>query len=213
MAISNKYKSKLRIGLFAVAATTLLSLAACAIKETTDPATDGDIVVSVSDSSKVNIIISSVEPQTFVDSGEFSLDEIRKKMSEKGISKDAVKITGLSVTYDDETKAFLTANKGVKFILQLYTRAEELGSPELLTLETADNIGSNTALAFDPDLVLFELNKQLFGNAEGFPGVLSAIKDESKHKINFIAKVKILEALKTTGVIKLNLVVSVTGKV
>jgi hypothetical protein len=40
-----------------------------------------------------------------------------------------------------------------------------------------------------------------------------AIKDLTKHKIKVIAELTMLEALKTTGALKLNLVVSVAGKV
>jgi hypothetical protein len=62
-------------------------------------------------------------------------------------------------------------------------------------------------------MVLFELNKQIFGVEAGYPGVLAAIRDLTKHKIKVIAELTMLEALKTTGALKLNLVVSVAGKV
>jgi hypothetical protein len=208
----NRYRT-ISLGLSALIASAILGLGACAIQEGTDPDGGGGIVVTVSDTSTIDLTFDQLAPQTYSDSGEFNLDEIRARLDEKGIKPDSVKITGLNVTYDASTAAFLTANKGVRYSLKIYTR-EGLTDPKLLTLYTGtEAAGTYAALSFDPEIRLFELYSKIFPSEEGFPGVLMAIKDLTKHKIKVIAELTMLEALKTTGALKLNLVVSVAGKV
>ncbi len=212
MAELNRKKLTLTLGLSALAASVVLGLGACNIQEKDDGSKDGGIVVSVSDSSSINMEFDKTTPQTYTDSGEFDLDEIRARMSDKGISADDVKITGLAVEYDATTLKFLTDNAGVHFVLQIFTR--EGIAEKKLTLETGDaTSGALAALAFDPKMTLFELNKQIFGNEAGFPGLLSSIKDTSKHKVKVIAEVKVKDSLKSTGALKVNVVVTVAGKV
>lgn len=211
MAEMNRYKAAMVLGLGAIAATVLLGLGACAIKDSTE-GPDGGVVVSVNDSSSINLIFDSTNPTVYTDSGEFNLDEIRSRMSDKGINADSVKITGLSVTYDDATKAFIEANAGIPFVIKIYTRDAD-GAPKKLTIESHDAVGDFKPLTFDPKATLYMLDKEIFGNAEGFPGLLTSIKDKSKHKVKVIAELTIKETLKAKGALKLNLVVTVAGKV
>lgn len=201
-----------RMGLGAFAAAFLLGLGACAIKDGTEPGTDGGVVVSVNDSSSIDLTFDKTDPTVYTDSGEFNLDEIRTRMADKGINSDDVQITGLAVSYDEATKAFITANKGIPFVIKIYTRDGD-GAPRKLTVESHEAVGDFKPLTFDPDAALYMLNKDIFGNAEGFPGLLTSIKDKSKHKVRVIAELTIKEALKVKGALKMNLVVTVAGKV
>lgn len=191
----------------------LLGLGACALKESTsDDDTGGPgVVISVNDSTDVTLDFTDMSKVMFSDSGEFDLDAIRKKMKDKGLDPATVQITGIVVTYDDSTKAFLADNKGVKFSLKIFIRED--GGARKLALSTKEtDSDAFKVLAFDPDMALFELNKHIFGSPEGFPGFLSALKDENKHMVMCIAEMTLKEALKKAGNLKLNMVVTVAGK-
>lgn len=213
MAEMNRYKSTLGLGLCAFAASALLGLGACALKESTPSGPDGGVVVSVDDSSSINLVFDATTPTVYTDSGSFNLDEIRTRMKDKGINADSVNITGLAVSYDDATKKFITDNKGVHFVIKIYTRDDAAGAPKKLTIESHDAVGTFTPLAFDPDAALYLLNREIFGNAEGFPGLLASIKDKTKHSVRVIAELTVKDTLKAKGALKLNLVVTVAGKV
>ena len=191
----------------------LAAFGACALKEATDSnGNDGPgIVISVNDSTNVTLDFTDLTKITFSDSGEFDLDEIRKKMDDKGLNPDSVHITGIVVTYNDSTKAFLESNKGVKFALKVFVR-EDGGSRKLVLYTPETTSGAQQVQAYDPDQALFELNKHIFGSPDGFPGFLSAIKDTSKHKEMCIAEMTLKETLKKAGNLKLNMVVTVAGK-
>ena len=196
------------------AASLLGALWSCALKESTaDDGTDGPgVVISVNDSTNVTLDFSNLLKTVFTDSGEFDLDDIRKKMKDKGLNPDSVHITGIVVTYDDSTKAFLTDNAGVKFVLKVYVRENDDTTKRLVLYTPAASTAEYKVQAFDPDQALFELNKHIFGSADGFPGLLSAIKDTTKHKEMCIAELTVIEALKEAGKLKLNMVVTVSGR-
>jgi hypothetical protein len=198
-----------------LAAFAMLASTGCALKESTDPDDDGKagVVITVNDTAKVHLDFTDIAKTMFTDSGEFDLDAIRKKMEEKNLNPDSVEITGLQVTYDDSTKTFLAANKGVHFFIKIYVRED--GGSRKLALETMQlDQGTLKVLTFDPDNTLFELNKEIFGVPEGFPGILAGIKDKTKHKLMCIAEltVKDTEKLKQAGKLNLNMVVTVAGK-
>jgi hypothetical protein len=190
----------------------LLGLSACAIREgSSDPAGGSGVVVSVTDSSKVSISFDNLDTLVFRDSGEFDLDNLREKLDEKDIDLESIRIIGLIVTYDDSTKQFLTDNAGTKFILRIYVKeAVDTATPRL-TLESY--VDPAKAAVMDPNQVLFELNKHLFGKAEGMPYFLAAIQNTSLKKMRVIAELTLLEKLKKKGKLNLNLVVDVAGKV
>ena len=202
------------MGMLGVAAVMLVS-GACALKESTSGNDSPSIVVAVKDSSKIVLTFDNDTSTIFTDSGRFNLVELRKKMEDKGINSDSIQITGIEVGYDETTKKFLTDNEGVKFFLKIYTRDNDTGVTKL-ALETleADKNGFK-ALAFDPTMALLVINQHIFGADPGFPGVLSAIKDKNKTSIKIMAKMFLSpgEKLKTKGILNLNLVVTVAGKV
>lgn len=204
---SHRFPAALLGGL---AAFALLS-SGCALKESTDPDGKTSIVISVNDTAKVNLDFTDITKTVFTDSGEFDLDGIRSKMKKEGLDPAAVEITGIDVTYDDQTKTFLSANKGIPFFIKIYVRED--GGARKLALETMlMDQGSLKVLTFNPDQTLFELNKQLFPVEEGFPGILIGIKDESKHKLMCIAELTVNSPLKAAGKLNLNMVVTVAGK-
>ena len=184
----------------------------CALKESTSDDDSGTgVVISVNDTAKVTLDFTNLSQTVFTDSGEFDLDAIRSKMKDKGLNPDSVEITGLEVTYDDSTKQFLKDNKSVHFFIKIFVRED--GGARKLALETMQiDQGTFKVLTFDPDNTLFELNKEIFGNPEGFPGILAGIKDTSKHKLMCVAELTVKDALKVAGKLKLNMVVTVAGK-
>ncbi len=202
------------LGLGALGGLLALSaLGACALRDkVSDDSGPAGVVVNVNDSSNVVLTFNDDTKTVFTDSGAFNLDDIRKKMSDKGLNPDSVQITGIVVTYDDSTRAFITANQGVKFYLKLYIRQ---GSGERkLALETLEkDIGEFKALAFDPQMLVFELGKDIFANPEGFPGLLASIKDKSVKSAWVIAELTVPGKIKVKGALKLNMVVTVAGKV
>jgi len=206
---NNRLSASLLGGL---AAFALLTAAGCALKESTDPDDKGiGVVITVNDTAKVNLDFTDITKSVFVDSGEFDLDAIRNKMDEKGLNPDSVEITGLQVTYDDSTKTFLAANTGVHFFIKIYVRED--GGARKLALETMQvDQGALKVLTFDPNNTLFELNKEIFGVNEGFPGILAAIKDKTKHKLMCIAELTAKDKLVKAGRLNLNMVVTVAGK-
>ena len=198
-----------KVGILAV---VLLGLAACAIKDgSTDPADGTGVVVSITDSSKISLNFDDVAKTVFKDTGEFSLDALRNKLDDKNIDLETVKIIGLAVTYDSSTKAFLTANAGVKFVMRIYIKETTDTGAAKLTLETF--VDPAKASALDPSQTLFELNKHLFGKEEGMPFLLAAIQNKDVIKVTVIAELTLLEPLKATGDLNLNMVVDVAGKV
>ncbi len=205
--------SPLQGGLAALCALALVwGLAACALRESVDDTEGGPgVVISVNDSTRVNLDFSDMSKIVFTDSGEFDLDEIRRKMKDKGLNPDSVKITGIVVTYDSATHSFLLDNKGVKFALKVFAR-EDGGTRRLVLYTPETDSDVFKVQSFDPDQALFELNKHIFGSPDGFPGFLSAIKDTTKHKEMCIAELTLKETLKKAGNLKLNMVVTVAGK-
>ncbi len=213
MTALNRNKTTARLALYTFTAIAILGLGACAIQEGTDPNNSDGLVVAVSDTSSINLTFDNLAMQTYSDSGEFNLDDVRARLKDKGINPDSVTITGLKVTYDATTAEFLAANSGVRYYLKIFTR-DGIAGQKLLTLETGkDSVGTLKALSFDPKMVLFELYKQIFPAEAGYPGVKAAIKDVNKHSLKVIAELTLLETLKTKGMLKLNLVVTVAGKV
>ena len=183
----------------------------CALRESTDPDDQTRVVIAVNDTAKVNLDFTDIKKTVFTDSGEFDLESIRKKMKDKGLDPAAVEITGLDVTYDDETKTFLTANKGIPFFIKIYVRED--GGARKLALETKlVDEEALKVLTFNPDQTLFELNKQLFPVEEGFPGILAGIKDDKIKKLMCIAELTVKSPLKAAGKLNLNMVVTVAGK-
>jgi hypothetical protein len=193
--------------------STLLGLSACAIREGgSDPAGGGTgVVVSVTDSSKVSLDFGNLDTLVFRDSGDFDLDKLREKLDDKDIDLESIRIIGLVVTYADSTKQFLTDNAGTKFILRIYVKEAVDSAKGRLTLESY--VDPAKASVLNPDQVLFELNKHLFGKEEGMPYFLASIQDTSLKKMRVIAELTLLEKLKKTGKLSLNLVVDVAGKV
>lgn len=217
MATSLRKKSGITFGVIGLGSllASMLLMGACALKESTSGDEEGGFVIAVKDSSRILLNFDSDTATIFTDSGTFNLVELRNKMNDKGINSDSIRITGIEVAYDDSTKAFIAANEGVHFYLRIYTR-DDAASAKKLALETLvnDDVKSGLkALAFDPDMTMLLLNKHIFGAAEGFPGVLSAIKDKTKTSIQVIAELTLKERLKKPGTLKLNMVVTVAGKV
>lgn len=213
-SIRNKILSVRFLG--GIAALSLLfAMGACALKESTSGDDDGGggpgVVITVNDSTDVLLDFTDATKPMFSDSGEFDLDAIRAKMEDKGLDPATVEITGIVVTYDDSTKDFLADNKGVKFSLKIFIR-EDGGSRKLALSTMETDSEAFKVLAFDPDQALFELNKHIFGSPEGFPGFLDALKNNEKHKVMCIAELTLKETLKKTGSLKLNMVVTVSGK-
>lgn len=192
----------------------LLALSACAIKEgSSDPTGGGNgVVVSVTDSTKVTLNFDDIAKKLFTESSTFNLDTLRKKLNDKNIDLASIKIIGLVVTYDAETKQFLTDNEGVQYALRIYTNSLADTGKGKLTLETY-NQASGKAPTLDPDQVLFELNKHLFGMQDGMPFLLASIQDTSVKQLRVTAELEILGTLKKTGKLNLNLVIDVAGKV
>ncbi|MDB5050352.1 MAG: hypothetical protein JWO30_3423 [Fibrobacteres bacterium] len=212
MTLSLSAKSRTALGLCGLLAA-LSMLGACALKETAEDSDTAGVVVNVDDSSNVVLTFDDSSRTVFKDSGSFNLDEIRQKMSDKGLDPDSIQITGIAVTYDSTTRDFITANEGVKFFLRIYLREEGTGERKL-ALETLENdIDEFKALAFDPNMAVLELGKHIFGNPEGFPDLLKAVKDSNIHSAWVIAELTVPGKIKKTGTLKINMVVTVAGKV
>lgn len=210
--LNAKIGRRLRLGALGLLASALLGLSACAIKESgTDPADGSGIVVSVTDSTKVSLDFDNLAKTVFTESSEFSLDTLRKKLEDKSIDINTIKIIGLVVTYDAETKQFLTDNQGIRFVMRIYTNAVTDTGRGKLTLETY--VDPAKASKLDPNQVLFELNKHLFGKEEGMPFLLGAIQDRTMSKVRVTAELTLLDPLKKVGKLNLNMVVDVAGKV
>jgi hypothetical protein len=191
----------------------LLGLAGCAIKDgNTDPGDGNGVVVSVTDSTKVTLDFDDINKKIFTESNSFNLDTLRKKLNDKNIDLESIKIIGLVVTYDAATKQFLTDNEGVQYALRIYTNTMADTGKGKLTLETY-NQASGKAPTLNPDQVLFELNKHLFGKEDGMPFLLASIQDTSVKELKVTAELEILGSLKKTGKLNLNLVIDVAGKV
>lgn len=193
----------------------MLMIGACAMRETSTESDTAGVVISVKDSSKIRLVFDNDNDTTFTDSGLFDLVALRNKMDEKGIAPESIEITGLVVSYDEDAKAFITANQDVEFYLRIYVRENDTGAAKL-ALETLVDDDAKTglkALAFDPDLTFLQLGKHIFANTEGFPGILNDIKDESKLKLRVIARLTLKDKLKVKGTLNLNMVVTVAGKV
>lgn len=191
----------------------LLALSACAIKEgNTDPDDGEGVVVSVTDSTKVSLDFDDASKRIFTESADFDLVKLRDKIEEKDIDLESIRIIGLVVTYDAETKQFLTDNDGLKYVLRIYTNAIDDTGKGKLTLETY-GAASGKAPTLDPDQVLFELNKHLFAHPDGMPDLLDAIQDKTISKMKVTAELEVLDPLKKTGKLNLNLVIDVAGKV
>ena len=122
-------------------------------------------------------------------------------------------ITGLLVTYDDSTRAFLDDNKGLKYVLTIYVHVPGDTAKPKVALQSEGLAPGSTPLILDPDQVLFELNKQIFGSPEGFSVLVDALKNPSLLEIEVIAELRLLEKLKRGGNLKLNMVVTVAGKI
>lgn len=194
---------------------SMLMIGACALRETSPEDENAGVVISVKDSSKVQLIFDNDDDTSFTDSGLFDLVALREKMDEKGIKPESIEITGLVVSYDDNAKSFIADNEGVPFYLRIYIRENDTGKA-MLALETLvdDDVQKGfKALAFNPDLTFLQLGNHIFGNPEGFPSILSSIKDESKLKIRVIATLTLKDKLKIKGTLNLNMVVTVAGKV
>jgi hypothetical protein len=193
----------------------MLMIGACALRETSPDDEDAGVVISVKDSSKVQLVFDNDNDTTFTDSGLFDLVALREKMDEKGIKPESIEITGLVVSYDDSAKNFIANNEGVAFYLRIYVRENDTGEAKLAleTLVDDDVQKGFKALAFDPDLTFLQLGQHIFGNAAGFPSILNSIKDESKLKIRVIATLTLKDKLKVKGTLNLNMVVTVAGKI
>jgi hypothetical protein len=193
----------------------MLMIGACALRETSPEDENAGVVISVKDSSKVQLVFDNDNDTSFTDSGLFDLVALRNKMDDKGIKPESIEITGLVVSYDDNAKNFIASNEGVPFYLRIYIRENDTGKA-LLALETLvdDDVQKGfKALAFNPDLTFLQLGNHIFGNPEGFPSILNSIKDESKLKIRVIATLTLKDKLKIKGTLNLNMVVTVAGKV
>jgi hypothetical protein len=212
MATSLLKKSGLTLGVCGLAAA-LFALAACAMSESTSDDDTSGVVVAVKDSTQIVIQFDSDTSTLFTDSGSFNLDEIRKKMRDKDIDPDSIEITGLAVTYDETTAQFIRDNEGVRFYLEIFIRENETGAAKLALETLVTDKNGLKALAFDPKLSLLLLNQHIFA-APGFADVLTAIKDTGKHSMKAIAKLHLNgDKLKKAGTLKLNMVVTVAGKV
>lgn len=194
---------------------SLLMIGACALRETSPEDENAGVVISVKDSSKVQLVFDNDSDTSFTDSGLFDLVALRQKMDDKGIKPESIEITGLVVSYDDNAKNFIANNEGVPFYLRIYIRENDTGKAKLAleTLVDDDVQKGFKALAFDPDLTFLQLGNHIFGNPEGFPSILNSIKDESKRNIRVIATLTLKDKLKIKGTLNLNMVVTVAGKV
>jgi hypothetical protein len=211
--VSSGFKCMTALGSGLLVAAALGALGACALRDkvSEDSETSG-VVVNINDSSNVVLTLDDDSKTQFTDSGSFDLDDIRKKMSDKGLDPDSVRITGIVVTYDDSTKSFIAGNSGVKFFLKMYLR-EGTGARKL-ALETLEkDIEEFKALEFDTTMQVFVLGKDIFANQEGFPRLLEAVKDKSVKSAWVIAELTVPGKLKTKGTLKVNMVVTVAGKV
>ena len=208
-------------GLLAVALgllTVVLGLPGCAIRESGSNPADDDgggsgLVITVKDSAKVTLDFGDTATRVFSDSAEFNLVSLRKKLNDKDIDPAFVDLIGIQVTYDSSTRQFLSDNQDIRFILRIYTRNAEDTGKGLLTLETIVDEDDDAMARLDPDQLLFKLNQDLFGNAEGFPFLLGVIEDESVERILVRAELELVDKLKVPGELHLNMVVDVAGKV
>lgn len=201
-------KSALAFG--ALLATAALGVWACAFKDDT-AGTGGGLSIFVTDSSKVSLAFDDPDQTVFEDSGEFNLDEVRKNIHDKGIDLKTVAITTLNVTYDDSTKKFLSDNKGLPYNLKIYIKAKGDTAAPKLALVSAGAAPGDTTLTLDPNQVMFGMGKELAVDAEGFPFFLSSIQDTIPTMF-VLARLTVLEKLKATGKLNLNMVVTVGGK-
>lgn len=193
----------------------MLMIGACALRETSPDDENAGVVISVKDSSKVQLVFDNDDDTSFTDSGLFDLVALREKMDDKGIKPESIEITGLVVSYDQSAKTFIADNEGVPFYLRIYIRENDTGEAKLALESLVDDDAQKgfKALVFDPDLTFLQLGNHIFGNPEGFPSILNSIKDESKRKIRVIATLTLKDKLKIKGTLNLNMVVTVAGKV
>jgi hypothetical protein len=201
------------LALGALMAGASLGLWACAFSDEGATEEGGGILVQVTDSSKVNLSFDDIDQTVFVDSGEFDLDAIRDEINKKGIDLESVKISSLLVTYDDTTKKFLSDNKGLEYNLKIYTKEKSDTGAAKLTLESTGKEKGDTTLVLDPESVKFTLGSELAAIPEGFHDLLAAIQNTDMHKVFVKAQLTVLEKLKATGKLNLNMVVTVAGKV
>ena len=186
----------------AMLAGMLLGLSGCNLEDASGQA------VLVKDSTTVEVDFADKVTKKFRDSGDFDLVELRKQLAEKKIALKDVQITGLQVSYDNSTSAFLSANKDVKFIVRLYVK-DAAGVNKLAVASPETDLKTVKILSFSPTLTLFKLNEQIFANPAGFPLMLAAIQDVKKEKLEIVAEIEIVTALKETGTVKLSMVVTV----
>lgn len=200
-------------GMAVLAGLALAGNWGCAIRENVNGG-DGRVAVEVKDSSNIDLDFDVLTKREYRDSGELNLKSVRDNLASKDIALSDVEITDLVVTYDDSTKAFLEANKGVKYYLRLYVKNVDDTSAGKLALKTYKvTPEGGPQLTLDPAIALFELNKTIFPDVEGYSELVTAIKDVSKEKIFVIAVLTFLEDLKATGPLRLKVVVSVGSKV
>lgn len=168
------------------------------------------LTLIVTDTTDIDTLkFDDVANDMYSDSGSFDLDKIRTKIDDKGISLSTVGITDLAVSYDAGTSQFLLANLGKHFVLTIKYHLN--GDTNKIALQTNPTTGT---LAFNPDSALFQLNKNIFGNAEGFTELVGAIKDTSVHTVTVTAELSLLDMppLAATGKLVIHFIVTVSGK-
>jgi hypothetical protein len=213
MGIAKTHGMKKGLGLAfgALLAAAALEMGACAFRE--DPTDNGGgLSIFVTDSSKVHLNFDDVEKTVFEDSGEFDLDAVRKNLSDKGIDSKSVTITTLVVTYDDSTKKFLEDNADLRYNLKIFLREKSDTTAPKLALESAGPTKGDTVLTLNPSKIDFTMGKELAVDTAGFPGFVASIQDTSQHKMFVLARLTVLDKLKATGSLNLNMAVTVGGK-
>jgi hypothetical protein len=198
------------LGLGAVLAAAALGAWACAFQE--DVSEDGGLAVFVTDSSRISLDFDDLEQTVFEDSGEFSLEDVRKNLQDKGLNLSTVTISTLVVTYDDSTKKFLEDNQGLDYNLKIFVKEKGDTAAPKLALVSAGTAPGDTTLEFNPTKTSFAMGTDLAVDAAGFPSFIAAIQDTSK-KIEFVlARLTVPGKLKATGKLNLNMVVTVGAK-
>ena len=191
-------------------ALALSSLMACTMSDNTvTDKTGNGLTVSITDSTTVTVQLKDLTKSTFSDTSSIDLADIRKQLKDKNIDLSSINITGLAVSYGDSSAKFLLANQDVKFVLKIYVKESSDSGIGKVALETS----AMAPLAFSETQVVFQLQQQIFANPSGFPLVKSGIQDVTKSELKVRAELTLIDAMKVVGMLKVNFVATVSGKV
>ena len=177
---------------------------------------DGGLVVTVMDTTTVNMSFTKPIPDTgawkFGANDSFDVAKVRNKMKDKGMDLNTVQITDVEVTFDPATLVFVTNNNGVPFYMKIATQTVLVGG------STADTIALETSkspyLTFASAMLAFRLNQNIFANPAGMGKLLKAIQDTtvSQFRIRGELDGDGTHKMNQSGTLNVNFIVTVGGK-